>query len=94
MNYSKAHEAILNEMGQAPQVGNLEMNLPKTPSLGLLLLLIIAMLSHVFINVSLPIYKWGWSSRACTNAWITYTIDSLFHPPGGLLISSTLEGAC
>ena len=34
MNYSNAREAILNAMGQAPQVGSLEMSLPKTPSLG------------------------------------------------------------
>ena len=34
MNDSKVLEAILADMGQAPQVGNLEMSLPKTPSLG------------------------------------------------------------
>jgi len=34
VNYSKAHEVILDEMRQAPQVGTLKISLPKTSSLG------------------------------------------------------------
>ena len=45
MTYSKAHEAILNKMVQAPQVGTLKMR--QNTVVRLLLLSIIAVLSQV-----------------------------------------------
>ena len=57
MNYSKAHEAFLNQMGQAPPSGRLENEFSQNTIVRLFLLPIILILSQIFSNVSLAIHK-------------------------------------